>query len=153
MPHDPLAPRRDRRLPQGSEGLGAHGVTIPDALRAAMIARRVGPSDVARLTGLDRKTVWNYLHGRSRPRLKVIAIFAEVLDWPDLTEAIGGMPGIGTFDRVAIGRLGEYQESVAAFCRSCEPVTRVCRDATCELRGVSPLPLIALSSVTRRSAA
>jgi hypothetical protein len=37
-------------------------------------------------------------------------------------------------------RLTVYQAAVEAFCRSCQP-EGFCRDAGCQLRGVSPLPL------------
>ena len=46
---------------------------------------------------------------------------------------------VGMISRV---RLTEHQEAVAAFCRACEP-EGLCRTATCELRPVSPLPLVA----------
>lgn len=40
--------------------------------------------------------------------------------------------------------LREHQQAVEAFCRACEAVDFLCRDAGCALRGVSPLPLIKL---------
>lgn len=41
--------------------------------------------------------------------------------------------------------LREHQQAIEAHCRSCEPVDFICRDSTCALRGVSPLPLIQLA--------
>lgn len=38
-------------------------------------------------------------------------------------------------------RWREARDAIAAFCRSCEP-DGVCRTAACELRGLSPLPLV-----------
>jgi hypothetical protein len=38
-------------------------------------------------------------------------------------------------------RLTLYQESVRSFCSDCTERTMVCRDASCELRGVSPARL------------
>jgi transcriptional regulator with XRE-family HTH domain len=43
-------------------------------------------------------------------------------------------------DIVAERRLGEHMEAVAAFCRSCSPDG--CRTPTCEMRSVSPMPLV-----------
>lgn len=53
--------------------------------------------------------------------------------------------------RVASHRLREHQDAVAAFCARCEE-GGVCRDNSCELRPISPLPFIALSAVSRRVA-
>jgi len=47
-------------------------------------------------------------------------------------------------------RLELYQERTVAFCKSCEPLG-VCRNDGCELREVSPLPFIPMSSATRRA--
>lgn len=41
---------------------------------------------------------------------------------------------------VAEGRLREKDAAIAAFCRACEPEL-VCRNAGCQLRSESPLPL------------
>ena len=46
--------------------------------------------------------------------------------------------------RREIHLLSEYQDAVAAFCRSCTQGEPACRDNTCELRPVSPLPFIAI---------
>lgn len=46
---------------------------------------------------------------------------------------------------VARHRLTEYQQVVTAFCRACEP-EGLCRLARCELRSVSPLPLVRKSA-------
>jgi transcriptional regulator with XRE-family HTH domain len=45
------------------------------------------------------------------------------------------------FDRAVGNRLREHSEAVFAFCRACEP-EGLCRTASCELRPVSPLPLL-----------
>jgi ribosomal protein S27AE len=55
----------------------------------------------------------------------------------------------GNANAVVRHRLDEMQEAVAEFCKSCEPL-RVCRDAACELRPVSPLPLIELTPASNR---
>jgi transcriptional regulator with XRE-family HTH domain len=55
-------------------------------------------------------------------------------------------------EKAASFRLQAAQKAVAAFCRSCQ-WDGVCRDDSCELRPVSPLPFIALSSVKKREAA
>jgi hypothetical protein len=47
-------------------------------------------------------------------------------------------------------KLEMYQEATVAFCKSCEPLG-VCRNDGCELREVSPLPYIPMSSATRRA--
>lgn len=41
---------------------------------------------------------------------------------------------------IARRRLETYSAAVVAFCRSCEP-EGICRNGSCELRTVSPLPL------------
>lgn len=45
-----------------------------------------------------------------------------------------------TETRLARERLSLHQQAVAAFCHGCEPEA-LCRDASCALRPVSPLPL------------
>ena len=46
-------------------------------------------------------------------------------------------------------RLSEYQEAIEDFCHSCEPVDLICRDDTCHLRPVSPLPFIPMHQIRR----
>lgn len=48
-------------------------------------------------------------------------------------------------------RTARMERAVADFCNSCEP-EGFCRSLTCELRKVSPLPFVALSSISRRAA-
>jgi Helix-turn-helix domain len=43
---------------------------------------------------------------------------------------------------ITAARLKEAHAAIATFCFSCEPVERMCRDARCPLRDLSPLPLI-----------
>lgn len=52
---------------------------------------------------------------------------------------------------VVTSQRDRLREAVEAFCRDCEP-EGICRDEECRLRGVSPLPYIPLSKVTRRVA-
>lgn len=68
-----------------------------------------------------------------------------------------------THDRIRNGRRKQHsvgvvtrqrdvlRRAVAAFCQDCEP-EGICRDEECRLRGVSPLPFIPLSQVSRRAA-
>lgn len=39
----------------------------------------------------------------------------------------------------------QYRESVAAYCRGCEP-DGICREAECPLRSVSPLPFVRVNA-------
>ena len=54
---------------------------------------------------------------------------------------------------VAENRLERMQHLVAAFCGECTQGDAACRTPDCILRPVSPIPLIQLSSVSRRKVA
>lgn len=60
----------------------------------------------------------------------------------------------GRLHVIARRRMDKYTRAVLAFCRACEP-EGMCRNASCELRPVSPLPLKANapSSTVARTAA
>ena len=57
--------------------------------------------------------------------------------------------------RVAAKRLASAQKAIEAFCLTCEPVDRVCRDNTCPLREFSPLAFVPMASlrIVKRGAA
>jgi len=54
-------------------------------------------------------------------------------------------------ERFARSRLKVFQERVAAYCHECTAAEAICRDDECQLREVSPLPYIPMSSATRRA--
>ena len=53
---------------------------------------------------------------------------------------------------VTRARLDSALSAVAAFCGGCAGWERVCRDADCQLRGLSPLPFVPLHTIRSKAA-
>ena len=141
-----------------------------DALNARMAEREVGPNELARVVGVSRQIVRQWVSGEYLPRTKNAYRIAEALDSSLLyglvtkerrtlcrqckRPIVSGSSSRSSGRRVWCGstcrdrfrykrtpRVDPALLAIAAMCRQCEPSGK-CSVPACPLRRFSPYPLV-----------
>jgi transcriptional regulator with XRE-family HTH domain len=131
------------------------GINSPRPQTAALLADALHWDTLAQMTERARRRECpvcgrNYVtqHTDAR-RMRFCSRQCQQVDWRR-NSPNGDVRKRAKYEKKTTMLLREYQAAVDAFCRSCESVDLICRDSGCDLRPLSPLPLIQLS---RRAAA
>ncbi len=122
-----------------------------DDFREGVDRLGVAWDDLASRTGRSARAVKSYYYGERDVPNDVAVIVTQLLHEAEKAGLRVVEPWwIDTMDRFATiassnvrAERDQLRGAVASFCRGCEP-EGICRTADCQLRPVSPLPLITL---------
>lgn len=122
------------------------GIGQPQVATAATLAEALHWDDLAQIAHRNRSRQCNlcrrtYVSQHTDPeRRRFCSHKCQQVAW-NRNATLGRERRRGRYEKKTTMLLREHQQAIEAFCRACEPVDFICRDAECPLRGVSPLPL------------